>query len=70
MGNKVIPVCRRCGNPPRGGFRSGFRLRGGFFCAECAQDLLTTFPGQPDYQEFMAVVRATLARSSPPLWVR
>jgi len=70
MARKVIPVCRRCGQVPQAGFRDGFWLRGVFFCGECQRGLLCTYPGGPDYPEFMAVVKETLERSFPQPWGR
>jgi len=70
MNGIIIPVCQHCQKVPSNGLRDGFRLKGVFFCGECQRRMLSAYPGEPDYLEFLAAVRGTLEQVHPQPWVR
>lgn len=54
---KILPVCYRCTQVPKGGLYDGFRVQGMFFCADCQQELFSAEQGSPEYQEFLFLIK-------------
>lgn len=54
---KVLPICYRCTQVPKGGLYDGFRVQGMFFCSDCQQELFTAEQGSPEYQEFLFLIK-------------
>lgn len=54
---KILPVCYRCTQVPKGGLYDGFRVQGMFFCSDCQQELFSAEQGSPEYQEFLFLIK-------------